>query len=140
MPEIILKYFKAMSGIVRDRGIRRQFLALTILFFLATPSAAQDYKKGLKAYEQGDFSAALQEWRPLAEQGDAKAQTTIGSMYATDRGVQQDFVRAYMLHAFAVEHGSRFPRFIRDVRVARDDVARRMAPEKIDAAHKLARD
>ena len=32
------------------------------------------FAEGLAAYEPGDFATALQEWRPLAEQGHAKAQ------------------------------------------------------------------
>jgi TPR repeat protein len=40
---------------------------------LAVPAWA-DYKAGEDAYHRGDFSTALREWRPLAEQGDALAQ------------------------------------------------------------------
>ena len=41
---------------------------------LTSSSAAQDYDNGVEAYNTGDYQTALQEWRPLAEQGDASAQ------------------------------------------------------------------
>lgn len=94
-----------MSGVVRDRGIRRQCLAFTVLFFLAMPAAAQDYDKGLKAYERGDFSAALQEWRPLAKQGNASAQFNLGQMYFLGRVVSQDYAEALNWHTLAAEQG-----------------------------------
>jgi ankyrin repeat protein len=41
----------------------------------------QDFDKGIAAHNAGDYDAALQEWRPLAEQGDAAAQSNIDLMY-----------------------------------------------------------
>ena len=37
--------------------------------------------KALDAFDRADYQAALQEWRPLAEQGQACAQNNLGSMY-----------------------------------------------------------
>ena len=37
---------------------------------LTAPAWGQDNEKGLEAYEQRDYAAALREFRPLAEQGD----------------------------------------------------------------------
>ena len=37
--------------------------------------------EGIAAYNRGDFSAALREWRPLAEQGNARAQYNLRLMY-----------------------------------------------------------
>ena len=42
---------------------------------------AQDFDAGLEAANRGDFAAALKEWRPLAEAGDALAQFNLGNMY-----------------------------------------------------------
>ena len=49
-------------------------LAITLLVGGVSVAIAQDFNKGLKAAQSGDFQTALQEWRPLAEQGDASAQ------------------------------------------------------------------
>ena len=55
--------------------------AVISVVMLATSAFAQDYQKGLEAAQSGDFATALQEWRPLAEQGGADAQTMLGGMY-----------------------------------------------------------
>jgi TPR repeat protein len=39
---------------------------------------------------RGDYAAALQLWRPLANQGNAAAQYNLGLMYADGHGVAQD--------------------------------------------------
>ena len=45
---------------------------------LSAPVAAQDFQKGLAAYQAGDYATALQEWTPLAEAGNADAQYNLG--------------------------------------------------------------
>lgn len=55
--------------------------AVISVVMLATSAFAQDWDKGLDAYDAGDYATALQEWRPLAEQGGADAQTMLGGMY-----------------------------------------------------------
>ena len=56
--------------IVRDFMKLTIFPVLVILLF-GTPAFA-DFQKGVEAYERRDFAAALKEWKPLAEQGDAE--------------------------------------------------------------------
>ncbi len=36
-------------------------------------------KEGFAAYHRGDYATALREWRPLAKQGNAKAQWGLGA-------------------------------------------------------------
>jgi uncharacterized protein len=67
--------------------------------FGAVSAQAQDFAKGLAAYETGDFATALKEWQPLAEQGDASAQFNLGVMYY---GVVQDY-------ALFCNHSARSP-------------------------------
>ena len=55
--------------------------AVISVVMLATSAFAQDFQKGWDAYDAGDYATALQEWRPLAEQGNAYAQTNLGFMY-----------------------------------------------------------
>ena len=45
---------------------------------------------GVAAYKWGAYGIALREWRPLAEQGNAKAQYNLGVMYRNGQGVPQD--------------------------------------------------
>ena len=53
-------------------------------------SAGADFQKGLTAYDRGDYATALREWTPLAEQGNAYAQTLIGAMYNDGVGVPKN--------------------------------------------------
>ena len=61
--------------------------ALLILWF-GTP-ALDDFAKGLEAYQRGDYTAAINEWLPVGEQGDADAQVMLGAMYEEGQGVTQ---------------------------------------------------
>ena len=54
---------------------------LVLCLFCAT-STWGDVKEGVAAYERGDYKTALNQLRPLAEQGDAEAQYHLGKMYA----------------------------------------------------------
>ena len=57
------------------------------------------------AYERQDYLAALQLCRPLAEQGDARAQLSLGGMYYNGQGVQQDYSEAAKWTRKAAEQG-----------------------------------
>ena len=83
--------------------IHRTVLALFLL--TATSALAADFDKGLRAYNKGDYKTALQEWNPLAEQGDADAQRNLGSMYFIGRGVPKDVVQAASWIRKAAEQG-----------------------------------
>ena len=72
---------------------------------LSLPVAAQDYQKGVEAHDRGDFATALREWRPLAEQGDAKAQFNLGGMYEFGLGVTEDGAEAVKWYRKAAEQG-----------------------------------
>lgn len=78
----------------------------TILSLAFTPLAAQDFQKGLAAYNAGDYVTAIQEWRPLAAQGYASAQYNLGVMYITGQGVLQDYAEAVRLYRLAAGQGS----------------------------------
>ncbi len=67
-------------------------LCLTITILLGTMgiSVGADFQKGLDAYRGNDFAAALREWKPLAERGDASAQYYLGVLYENGGSVPQD--------------------------------------------------
>ncbi len=48
---------------------------------------------------------ALKYWRPLAEQGDAELQFTIGLIYNSGQGVPQDYAEAARWFRLAAEQG-----------------------------------
>ena len=79
-----------------------------ILAFLMTLSSsvmAQDFQKGLAAYNAGDYATTLQEWTPLAEAGDVAAQYNLGLMYYYGQGVPQDYAEAVKWYRLAAEQG-----------------------------------
>jgi TPR repeat protein len=66
---------------------------------------AQDFNKGLKAAQSGDFATALREWKPLAEQGNADAQYNLGQMYRKGDGVPQNYKTAVKWYRLAAKQG-----------------------------------
>ena len=118
--------------------MKRIALAVALLIGLATPSQA-DLLDGLVAYARGDYATALQEFKPLAAQGDPMGQFYLGLMYYKGQGVPQDYVQAYMWIDLAA---SRFaPGAYQDLAVKqRDIVAAKMTPAQIAEAQRLARE
>ncbi len=84
--------------------MKRVALAVARLIGLATPSQA-DYQAGQAAYRLGDYATALQEFKPLAERGDARAQASLGFMYDRGQGVPQNHAEAAKWFRKAAEQG-----------------------------------
>ena len=78
---------------------------ITALLLGAAEARSADLEKGWDAYERGDYAAALQEFRPLAEQGDDIAQFSLGQMYYEGQGVARDYVQAVEWYRKAAEQG-----------------------------------
>src|SRR5882757_2712728 len=74
--------------------MRSLTLHLTLASFLALSAGASDFNTGLRAYEKKDYVTAANEWRPLAEKGDAPSQFNLGLLYVDGHGVPQDFGQA----------------------------------------------
>ncbi len=111
--------------------LRSGFLALAIMA-LAVPADAGPFEDGLAAYRRDDYATALKFWRPLAEQGDALAQSNLGVMYEFGLGVPRSFVQAYPWFSLAVAQGDAVAQQNRDI------TAGQMAPEQIAEAHTMA--
>ena len=61
-----------------------------MLLVASSVLAQSEYDRGSSAYKRGDFDTALAVFRPLAENGDAKAQSILGMMYNYGEGVPVD--------------------------------------------------
>ena len=72
---------------------------------VAFSAARADFETGLRAYDAGDYDAALAEWAPLAEQGDLESQFGMGIIYENGRGVGQDYTEAAKWYSSAAEGG-----------------------------------
>ncbi len=84
--------------------MKRIALAAVLLVMLVEPARA-GFDEGVAAYKRGDYATALEELRPLAEQGDAKAQFYLGAMYAKGKGVPQDYAEAVKWYRKAAAQG-----------------------------------
>mgnify|MGYP001166447181 FL=1 len=80
-------------------------LTIAVLFGSVGLSAGADFQKGLDAYRSGDFAAALREWIPLAEKGDAAAEGKMGLMYRHGLGVPKNNKISMKWYKLAAEQG-----------------------------------
>jgi hypothetical protein len=60
---------------------------------------------GIDAYLRRDYATAMRLFRPLAERGDANAQSHLGEMYQYGYGVQRNLVQAALWYRKAAEQG-----------------------------------
>ena len=86
-------------------------LIITVCFSLSLSTVSigmswsGDYQKGLDAAQNGNYTAALKEWRPLAEQGHSESQFVLGLLYRNGKGVEKDFSTAIKWYLLAAENG-----------------------------------
>ncbi|WP_404299088.1 tetratricopeptide repeat protein [Halomonas sp.] len=86
----------------------RLFTATAFVALLALPGLpvlAQSFEEGLDAYNRGDYSTALEHFKPLAEQGVADAQSNLGEMYDFGKGVPRSYSEAEKWYRRAAEQG-----------------------------------
>jgi uncharacterized protein len=80
-------------------------LALTFLVAISSEGRTADLQKGLSAYKKKDYATALRELVPLAERGNPIAQSSLGAMYRSGRGVSQDYKTAVKWYRLAARQG-----------------------------------
>ena len=84
--------------------MKRAAWGVILIIALTGPTQA-DFDAGIAAFERGDYATALQELRPLAEQGHAEAQNYLGWMYRWGLGVPMDDAEAVKWYRKAAEQG-----------------------------------
>ena len=148
--------------------MKRLILTLFSTLALSVSSAwAGPFEDAMFSYENGDYAAAVEKLRPLAEQGNVTAQATLALLYDTGYGVPQDLGEAVKWYRLAAAQGDKSARYnlgqmydtgqgvpqdsVRaymwlDLSVIagnatatadRDAVAKKMSPQQIAAAKKL---
>ncbi len=128
----------------RGGGVRfRIFVRLLVVLGLFPLAAVADIEAGLAAYARGDYGAALRAIRPLAEQGDARAQARLGTMYMNGEGVPKNAEEGVRWYREAAAQGfvdaqvNLGTAYARGEGVPKDDTAAarwyRMAAEQGDA-------
>jgi len=95
-------------------------------------AVAGPWEDGMAAYNRGDYLPAIRLFRPLAEQGNAKAQNVLGVMYRRGEGVARNSVRAFMWFSRAAARG--------DARAKAElrEVSQTMSPQELSQAREMA--
>jgi hypothetical protein len=81
-----------------------QQAAIGLFQTLGLARGAADGDAAYAAYQKGDYAAALRLARPLAAEGDARAQSTLGLLYYGGRGLPQDYGEALRWFRAAADH------------------------------------
>jgi TPR repeat protein len=102
----------------RSTGIRRALAATGAALLLASGLAlglnserVPDTDAAYAAYQNGNSATALHLSQPLAEQGDARAQSLLGLIHYNDRGVLRDDAEAVKWSRLAAEQGDATAQF-----------------------------
>jgi hypothetical protein len=76
-----------------------------LLLSTGTFAEAQSLRQGVSAFQRQDYVLASRAFIPLAERGVAAAQSYLGFMFQTGRGVPQNYTEAAMWYRRAAEQG-----------------------------------
>ncbi|NBQ76580.1 MAG: sel1 repeat family protein [Acetobacteraceae bacterium] len=148
--------------------MRRLLIVIALVF--AHTAVAGDFEDGVAAYKRKDYSTALAKFRSAALQGSATAQYNIGFMYSNGLGVAQDYKEAVRWWRMAALQGFDHAQrdlgamywngqgIAQDYVIAhmwfniaatdgdkmsvenRDIAARKMTPQQIEQAQRMARE
>ena len=78
---------------------------LMVFWWGGVQSAATAVVDGVRAYKNGDYQMAMEEWLPYAAMGDANALFNLGQMYRLGKGVPVDYEMAEYYYERAAEKG-----------------------------------
>jgi uncharacterized protein len=82
-------------------------VAVAAVLLLSSSGFAQaaSFRQGVSAFNHQDYASASRVFIPLAEQGLPAAQSYLGFMFETGRGVPQNYTEAAMWYRRAAEQG-----------------------------------
>jgi TPR repeat protein len=91
------------------RGTRSFLFATAVAVVLLLPAGsfatAASFQQAVSAFDRQDYGSASRIFIPLAERGVAAAQSYLGFMFETGRGVPQNYTEAAMWYRRAAEQG-----------------------------------
>jgi len=86
--------------------MKKLLLILVLAVMCSSVARADDFGDGYAAYKKGNYTQAIELFRPLATQGYAVAQTSLGLIYYQGLGVIQDDKEAAKWYLKAAEQGN----------------------------------
>ena len=106
---------------------------VTAQLLSASAAFAGPWEDGMAAYNRGDYMPAIRLFRPLAEQGNAKAQNVLGVMFRKGEGVPKNPARAHMWFSVAAKRGDA------TAKAELREVSRTMTAQEISQAEAMAK-
>lgn len=85
--------------------IRASSLLALLIMWVASTVVWADFELATKVYKDGDFKAALSEFRNLAQGGDPRSMYNLGNMHRKGEGTPVDMESAAQLYQTAAERG-----------------------------------
>jgi len=96
----------AREALKPGRGrLRAVYGALVCLVIFSNPAAADGLRNGIRAFAAHDYLTAARIFTELAPLGDPRAQTYLGYMFATGKGVPQNYMVAAGWYRCASQQG-----------------------------------
>ena len=94
-------------------------------------AVAGPWEDGMASYNRGDYVPAIQVFRAMAAQGNAKAQGVLGVMYRRGQGVARNSAHAFVWFSRAAARG--------DARAKAElrEVSQTMTPEELSQARDM---
>src|SRR6266700_360191 len=89
-----------------DSWLQRFSSCVLMILICVSLSTAADLKSAKHAYERKDYTVALKEFMPMAEQGNAEAQLYLGKMYMQGQGILKDPDQAVKWFKASAEQGN----------------------------------
>lgn len=91
-----------MNGISR---MKKGIFGVLFAVYILAGCANTDFQRGRDAFERGDYDAAVNEFRALAEKNDPRGQYALAIMYDLGEGVPQSSEEAFKYYRLAAEQG-----------------------------------
>jgi hypothetical protein len=113
------------------KGLILGGLILAAQILGSAAAIAGPWEDGMASYNRGDYVPAIQVFRALAAQGNAKAQSVLGVMYRRGQGVARNSAHAFVWFSRAAARG--------DVRAKAElrEVSQTMTPEELAQARDM---
>ena len=107
------------------------FSVAVVLLVSVSGASAGPWEDGMASYNRGDYAPAISVFRPLAQAGNAKAQSIMGVMYRKGQGVAPNSARAYMWLSVAAARGDA------KARAELREVSKEMTPAEMTDARQM---
>ena len=87
------------------------YCSVIIIFFFKNIALTADLNLAKDAYNKGDFEAAFNYWKPLAENGVSEAQLGLGLLYGKGQGLLQDYKKSIKWFKLSADQGNQESQF-----------------------------